>query len=285
MPFVDQAVNAAIGLGMAKLHGTTGNVVNLAATLARRINLLSGNTPFTPKGVPGARDPLSAGRARSDPLMNYNWYCDLPTIDGVTLGWEFVEEATLPLVEFEPMSNYRAGKMYHYPGHYSIGTLNLKLYEDSHGSATTFVDAWQRKIINLESGLYNTPYGPNGFKKKISFTLLDVAKLTVMFVEYTGCWPSRPDSISLGSASSDRVVLSVEFSVDEMRLKFGKFDSAQIPSVIDTIGADFPPKLSSLPIKFPGNFVDVSIGSLNSAANSAINTAKSAISGVTGFLG
>lgn len=265
MPILDRAVDAAIGLGMAKLSGGANSLAHTALNLAKRAGILP--------SFLDTRNPLTAGRARTDPLMSYNWYCDLPTIDGTSLGWEFVEEATLPLVEFEPMSNYRAGKMYHYAGHYSIGTLNLKLYEDSRGSAVNYLDAWQRRIINLESGLYNVP---RDYKQTVKFTILDVAKLTVMFVEYTGCWPTRPDSISLNSGSSDRVILSVELSVDEMRLKFGKFEKNHVPSIIDIIGTDFPPKLSSLPMNFPGNFVDLTIGGLgaNNLSNSVLNAAR-----------
>lgn len=261
MALVDQAINAAIGLGSAKLKGASGQAFDVAQRLIRRHLNLGGNGEFKPVGKPGARDPLSAGRARLDPLMSYNWYCDLPPIDGTELTWEFVEEATLPFVEFEPVSNYRAGKMYHYANHHSIGSLSLKLYEDSQGSAAKYLEKWRRRIIDLESGLYNHP---KDYKQNISVTVMDVAKLTVMFFEYTGCWPMRSDPYAMSSGSSERIVHSVELSVDEMRVKFGKFDTNQIPSVIDTIGADFPPQFSSLPSKFPGNFVDLAIGGVRS---------------------
>jgi hypothetical protein len=181
----------------------------------------------------------------------------MPDIDDVSLSWEFVEEATLPFVEFEPISNYRAGKMYHYANHYSLGSLGLKIYEDSRGKATQYLEAWRRKIIDLDSGLYNHP---NDYKKTIKITIMDVAKMTVMFYEYIGCWPTRTDAYNMTSGSSERIVASVEMSVDEMRVKFGKFDSNAIPSIIDTVGVDFPPKFNLLPSKFPGNFVDMAIG-------------------------
>lgn len=274
MALADQAMNAALGLSMAKLKGPTGQAVNIAQSLVRRAINTRGNGPFQPKTAPGSRDPLSAGRARSDPLLSFNWYCDLPTIDGVSLGWEFVEEATLPLVEFEPTTAYRAGKMYSYAGHYSVGTLSLKLYEDSSASASYYMDAWRRRILNLDSGLYNVP---RDYKQTIKFTILDVTKLTVMFLEYTGCWPTRSDPLQMTSGTSDRIVHSVELSVDEMRLKFGKFEPGQVPSLIDNIGSDYPPRLSNLPSKFPGNFVDLAINGINSAGNAALSAIKSVL--------
>jgi hypothetical protein len=260
MSLFDQAKEAAFGLAKEKLtRGVSGTVFNSADAFLRRAVNLSGNYGFNIRSTPGERDPLEAGRARPDPLMSFNWYCDLPVLDGIRLGWEFVEEATLPFVEFEQVGNYRAGKMYHYPGHHSIGTLSLKLYEDSQGSAARYLDRWRRKMIDLDSGLY---YHPQEFKQTIKITVLDVTKITVMFVEYTGCWPMRSDTYALNSGSSDRIAPTVEFSVDEMRVKFGKFTQDQIPSIIDTVGADWPPQFTTLPVLFPGNFVDISISDL-----------------------
>lgn len=261
MALLDQAREAAFGLVKQKLvRGRAADLLNRGEPILRRIVNLSGNGgPFVPKGTPGARDPLNAAKARMDPLMSYNWFCDLPTLDGVALSWEFVEEATLPFVEFEQVSNYRAGKMYHYPHQHNIGTLSLKLYEDSAGTATQYVEQWRRKILDLDSGLY---FHPADFKRTITVTVLDVSKLTVMFLEYTGCWPMRSDAFALNSGSSDRVAPSVEFSVDEMRVKFGQFQQDQVPSIINHIGVDWPPKLSMLPLKFPGNFADFTMGDL-----------------------
>jgi hypothetical protein len=230
------------------LAGTLGGQLggSLGANLGEQIGkVIGGNSrdSFVPKGKAGARDPLSAGRARLDPLLSFNWYCDLPPINGAELSWEFIEEATLPFVEIEQISNYRAGKMYHFAHHYSIGTLSLKLYEDSQGIASTFLDKWRRQILDIDSGLY---YHSREYKQTIKFTILDVAKQTVMFIEYTGCWPMRSDAFQMTSGSSERIAPTVEFSVDEMRIKFGKFDSNNVPAIIDSVGMDFPPQLSGM---------------------------------------
>jgi hypothetical protein len=265
MALFDQAVNAAIGLSSAKLSGRVGLAANVVENLIRRVTTLQGNSTFQPRGKPGIRDPLAAGRARSDPLMSTNWFCDLQPIDDARLGWEFVEEATLPFIEFEQVSNYRAGKMYHYAHQHSLGTLQLKLYEDSSGSATRYLDRWRRRIADPSSGLYNHA---RDYKQIVKFTILDVAKQTVMFVEYSGCWPTRPDPIQLNSGSADRIVCGVELSVDEMTVKFGKFDSGMVPSIIDHVGVDFPAILSKLPSQFPDRFANVSLSSLGGLAGS-----------------
>lgn len=278
MSLFDQAREAAFGLAKAKLSsGVGGDILNRVEPLLRRAATVGGNSSFTPKGVPGARDPLSAGRARLDPLMSYNWYCDLPVIDGVKLSWENVEEATLPSIELDAVSNYRAGKMWHYPHHHSIGTLSLKLYEDSKGSSSLYVDKWRRNILDYDSGLYHLP---KDYKKTIMVTVLDVANVSVMFFEYTGCWPMRSDPITMNSGSSDRIVPQIEFSVDEMRVKFGKFDSSKIPSIINNVGVDFPPQISKLPDLFPNNFVNIAFGAAGDILNGVSNSLQSKITDI-----
>lgn len=261
MALFDQAVNSALGLAKAKLSQSIfGDVMSQAQQFAQGVFSFAGGTgSFSPSTRSGARDPLSAARARLDPLLSFNWYCDLIPIDGVGLSWEFVEEATLPFIELEQVSNYKAGKMYHYPHHYSIGTLSLKFYEDIQGSATQYLDAWRRKIVDPDSGLF---YLPKDYKKDITITILDPAKSTVMFLEYTGCWPMRSDPYQMTSGSAERIAPSVEFSVDELRCKFGQFEPGSIPSLVNNVGVDFPPRISSLLDKFPGNFTEVGFGGL-----------------------
>lgn len=213
-------------------------------------------------GPSSRRSVLEAMQSRSDPLMNFNWYVDMPTVrpfgqssGSQTLGWEFVEEITLPFIEFEQVSNYQAGKNVHFPKNYSLGTLGLKLYEDSDGTSTNYLNTWQRAMFNTATGLQNYP---REFKKVISVWVLDVSKLTVMCLEYAGCWPTRPEPMNLSSGSSERVVVGAEFSVDSINMKFGKFAQGQVPSLMETFGADFPSAFTNLPSAFPSNFSNFS---------------------------
>lgn len=177
--------------------------------------------------------------------MNFNWWADLPNLDGnqVKIGWEFVEEVTLPFIEFEQVSNYRAGKQYHFAHHYNIGTLGLKFYEDSYGTSTQYLTHWQSIIQSQSSGLYRLP---KDYKKTISIWVLDVSKLTVMCLVYTGCWPTRLDTMQLGSLNGDRVIVGAEFSVDEMHVDFIKVNPRNIPANVGTLGSQWPLRMETL---------------------------------------
>jgi hypothetical protein len=178
----------AEGVVKTKLSGPGRTVAEIAGNLYRR----STNSP-TPTGGrfnTGKIDPLQAMRGRPDPLLGIDWYCNMPDLPGNPsfLPWDRVEEATLPMLEFEPTSNYRAGKMYHYPSHQNLGPLTLKLYEDVNASATAYIHNWQSLIFDKVTGLYGTP---NQYKKVITFTLFDVSKLDALQIIYSGCWPQN----------------------------------------------------------------------------------------------
>lgn len=255
MSLLDQGIYAAVGLAEQKLPALSQQAVHLGTDLYKRwTESPKSNVKTTSNSF---KDPLSAAQNRQDPLMNYNWWCDMPGLNGgqQQLSWEFIEEATLPFIEFTPVSNYRAGKEFHYAQKYDIGSLDLKFYEDSSGTSTTYMTSWQSLILNPESGTF---YYPKDYKKTITIWVMDVAKFSVMSLIYTGCWPTRLDNVSLGSANSERVVLGANFSVDGLQVNFGKFDAREIPSVMSAVGSSFPPKAFALPDIFPSNFVNFS---------------------------
>jgi hypothetical protein len=265
-----------IGQGtlLRKLSGPARTGVELAMSLLNHPRVSGRFSPagipdyryihpeFNPPNPPGERNILAAAQARKDPLLNVFWYCDLPPIDGVFLPWEYVEDATLPYMEVEQSSVYRAGKMYHYAGHYSLGTLSLKLYEDSAGISLRYLDAWSKAIINRNTGLYGNP---KKYKKIINFAVLDVSNLTAFFLEYSGCFRMRADPLNLGSGPTERIITSAEFSVDDVLIKFGPFEPGAIPSIVLNVGKDFPQSLTALPTTLPSAFTNFS---------SSVNTSR-----------
>lgn len=244
----------AIDFGYGKLSRGLSGPAQTIADLAFRVvkGVGTGGGDFDAVNPPGARDLLAAAHSRRDPLLNINWYLDLPIIDGKKLPWENVEEATLPYMQVEQSSVYRAGKMYHYAGHYSLGTLTLKLYEDTSGIANDYLDAWRQKVIDFRTGIYGYPVD---YKFPITVTVMDCTHRTVFFLQYVGCFPMQTDPLSLGS-TLERVVPGTEMSVDDVVVKIGKFEASAVPSIIHNIGKDFPANLGRLPFNLPSVFTD-----------------------------
>ena len=220
------------------------SVLDPVGILSRAMGYPKPDPTFTPAG-PRGKDILAAMRGRGDPLANFNWYCELPILtDNTQLPWEYIEEATMPFIEFEQQSNYRAGKMCHYPGHYSLGTVSVKLFENSRGLATKYVTTWQNMVLVPLIGAYNHP---SEFKKPVKFTIFDVAKMTAMFITYEKCWPMRMDPFNLQSSASDRINPSLELSTDDIVVQFAQYDPNDIPSIVDNVtGADSLSKQSEI---------------------------------------
>lgn len=257
MALLEALQTAATGAAKAKVSGRSRDAVELAQNLYNRANMTTG--AFTNPAKPGKFNHLQAARGRPDPLLNVDWYCQLPTLQGVaetgtTLGWEMVEEASLPILEFEPQSNYRAGKMYHYPGHQNLGSLTLKLYESVRGTSTLYLRNWQALIFDRESGLYNVPAA---FKFPITVTLIDCSKLEVLVFEYTGCFPQSVEAYALASGAAAPVAPSVTFSVDDVLVKVIQLAAEDASSLANNIGKEFPSTLSSIPSVFPTRITSV----------------------------
>lgn len=189
-----------------------------------------------------ARHVLESMNNRPDPLFSIDWYAQMPTLPflgqgSVGLGFEYVEETSVPLWSFDQVSTFRAGKNYSTPGHAALSNISMKFYEDNRGTTTSYLTAWQSLIRDPDTGLYTVP---SKHKKDIKIVLLDVTNSSVMVVNYVRCWPVSIDQISLNSDQASRVIMGAEFSVDEVKVNIGTYSWDEIPS--EMFNADFNPK-------------------------------------------
>lgn len=259
MGLADFALGQAKALVRSKLNGGVGGTLfDVGERLYRQVK----NTPIPQVSTakPGNYHWFDKARGRPDPLPDTFWWVQMPdlgasVVSGVggvsSLPWEYVEDANMPFIEFEQVSNYRAGKNYHYPSHYNIGTLQLKLYGDVRAKALNYFLAWQMLISDTSTGLY---FAPKFYKKDITVHILDAAQLTVGSFTYEGCWPTNVDQLALVSGQSGRLTPTVTFSVDSMRVTLGQFEPDDVPNVVSAISKDFPASISKLPSVFPNVF-------------------------------
>lgn len=213
---------------------------------------------------------LFGAMRRKDPLMNYSWFCNMPTIDGVNLPWYYVEEFVAPFRSFDVQSRFQQGKMYHYAGQQSLANITLKIYDDSTGKAGAYLEAWRGRVSTYD-GVYSYPNGPGGYKKTIDVVVLDVSRFIQVYqLRYEGCWPVTTDPLNLGSGSSDRIIQGQEFSVDNFRMVVRDYNAASLANVI----------FSSLN-NFPLNLINQLIGvdSVTSVMNGVFATGANSIEG------
>lgn len=168
---------------------------------------------------------LAGALQRADPLMNFSWYCILPQITetvygSVGLPWYYVEEANVPMREYQTRSIYREGRTKQYVSKYAVGNLTLTMYLDSKGGTWAYLKAWNAAIIDpfartnatLQGGRFNPAYK---HKKDIKIMLMDARKQVSIQLLLSECIPINIETLSLGSGPGERVVARVTFAVGD----------------------------------------------------------------------
>ncbi|MGF3930110.1 hypothetical protein ACQX74_14505, partial [Staphylococcus aureus] len=205
---VNAALGSAIGAAGELLSGNTGGAIAALANAPENIlaSALSGLGGFAgPSSIalagPGTLgevssnggiiegDNLFGAMNRTDPMIAYSWYCQLPIVGpgstqtpsptsgsilsnvGAALGdvlkssmggavstsssaqlpWYFVEGATCPFRVYDQVTIFREGRDRKYPSKYSVDNLRLDIYSDSSNQAFKYLQAWNNTIL--------TPFG------------------------------------------------------------------------------------------------------------------------------
>lgn len=161
-------------------------------------------------GPVGPKDPrgsLSRAQARPDPLMSWRWEAIVPGIKS-----EFIEDIVVPLPTFDVEPTWQNGSKIYLAKFNDVAAFQLNLYVDTENTAINWLFDWFSTIRNSDS-TYNYPIE---YKKDIHVHLLDpVGHIACRFV-LKDCFPSTGSGYNLQSASSDRIVLAVEISLDNI---------------------------------------------------------------------
>lgn len=204
-----------------------GKVANLAPLVSAGAQVLrDGPLGFLDKHT------LVASQSRSDPLLNHLWFALPPNVSGVSLPWYYIEEFTAPFRSFDVLTQYRAGKMFHFAGQHSISNLSVRFYDDSTGKVGRYLEAWRRTVLNAD-GTYNYPGGSNGYKKNFEVVVLDVTKFGQVYqFKFIGCWPTTAEPFNLSSATSERLISAQEFACDEVEITVRNFPPFSLIGII-----------------------------------------------------
>lgn len=250
---LNTAGSAAVGalgqaVGNVALNGAkailNGNFDQLGGIITGELSSVGGFLKGPGGGMMEGYSLLGA-LARSDPLLDFNWYCVLPPIQsayGTTnLGWNYVEECTVPFRQFENRSVYDQGFNKHYAGKYSVDNLRLGVYMDSQAKSLMYFRAWQAAIMQpfpateapTLGGNFNVPMN---YKKDVRIYLMNPRRQVIAQILCTGCWPTNIDSLGLTSAQGGRLIQTVNLSVDDVFLDFTGAAADIISEAIDALG-------------------------------------------------
>ncbi len=199
--------------------------------------------------------------ARNDPHLHIDWLVQMP--------WgfpaEMVESMTAPILEYGSAGGiFRGGTFIYIPELGDIGTLNLTFYEDNKFNSTNYLTNW-RNLIGF-NGIYNYPVN---YKKTIAVAATDVVGNVIGVFRYHGCWPQKSQGgYTLGSDSSERTTVAVEFAVDYM-------------SVTTPMAGGSASSNGLAGFLNPNNLISAATSMLNNGPVSIVGSANSLLNSVT----
>jgi hypothetical protein len=231
--------------------------------------------------VSGTSSALDALRSRPDALLSFLWEAELQ-VKGLSLSRDYIEEVSVPFPQItSDNGTFRAGIMKFYPVSRAVGQVSIKFYEDIRLTVSNFLNQWRAKIFN-RNGTVNMPEGANGYKGTLIVNVKDAKGTVVGTFKLTGLFPLNPDPFALQSASSERVIVGCEFSVDGFEMNPGSGAASGSTSLSGFTPSNFTSGMN-LP-SFPG-MPSLPSGVNPGAINSMMGSLKGDIMGKIGSMG
>ena len=153
-------------------------------------------------------------RGRQDPAMTFAFEARITGPGGDYEPLE-IEDVILPFGSIRAEPVFRNGKNYYYAKMYDISTVSVRFYEDVEMKVTKKLAAW-KKIIKNERGDY-------GVKSDYEAVLTLTTKKyptneTGTVFKIKGLFPVSTESYQYQSAQSERLIVSQEFSCDDIEI-------------------------------------------------------------------
>jgi hypothetical protein len=200
-----------------------------------------------------------------DPFMTFRWTAyQLP----FNLDPRYVEKVSIPWPRFESIPIYGSGTNNYYHSVQDVDPITVTFYEDAELTITKMLLQW-RELIQTD-GYYGLPVD---YKKNLGFYLLGTTDDTaLMDIQAQGAWPSSIENFDLAYDASERLPISVTFTIDSLIIKPTNSSSG---SGLASRTASFQNQLSSIP-RYGGSSSSDDIRTLlgltssNSSTNSII---------------
>lgn len=147
----------------------------------------------------------------------YKW---LITINDIDFDGRLVEGVTFPTSEPGKDAFHLGGGDIYLPSFSSTGSVSIDFIEDEEGSISKMLQAWRREVV-AKDGTFGYPGSSNstssvGFKKNGLLLLLNTRNESHTEIKLDRMFPTSQAPVRLTYAESNKVVISQEFSVDEI---------------------------------------------------------------------
>lgn len=163
-----------------------------------------------------------------DPALVFRWDCISVTFGSAAAlvipenFYDYVHGVSLPIPHIETNPAFRQATHTYYPGFSDVNSTTLTLYEDHSYTMHSLMQTWRAIVVDAD-GNYGLPVD---YKCEFKFRLLGLAEgentATVkvpLVARVIGMFPTTQAPTDLNYQSSDRVIISQEFSVDDVKLE------------------------------------------------------------------
>lgn len=135
-----------------------------------------------------------------------------------TVPFGFVEAIQFGTRRIDADHRFAAGSTDKFPRFIDVPTITILLYENDKYDSFRFIRSWMNQIVDEDHN-----YGiPALYKRDINLYAFDVVSNSIarMIGKLNNCWPTAVQVLTYEYGKSDRIVLPVEFSVDEDYVSF-----------------------------------------------------------------
>lgn len=161
---------------------------------------------------------LRLATTRKDPLFSWHWAItsEIPFGKEYGVDHSFIETVEIPFNNVTSDGVF-AGSGYDYlPVFHNVAAFTINVYADADGNSLKWLMAWKGKVKDFSTGLYGLP---SEYKRDFQISLFNQKGKTVIKARLIGVWPADTGPIPLQYSSSDRLVYSQNFSIDDMSIE------------------------------------------------------------------
>lgn len=219
---------------------------------------------------------LQRALERPDPLLQWQFYVDMPVISGYILPDIYVENISFNLPSFNTDDYLRGAKSKHIATEEDTSAISMQVYEDAALTATTYFLAWKTLIKDPATRLYNYP---KTYKQDITIRVkgLNDADLALFIISGAFVTNINSNQYNFGSDPSERITVNAELSIDDIWFQpLGAISQLPGRSVLSSL-----PKQST-DIKTELLRASGLIDAANSIAGRARNAAIGAVEAISG---
>lgn len=152
---------------------------------------------------------------RADPLLFFRWVVtgEVPFSQQFGIDHTWIESVELPFPNIQADGVFGGSTYSYFPQFHNVAAVTVNIYGDGEGKFLKWLMYWKSQVKNLSTGLYKLPYQ---YKRDLQVSLLNSKGSEIVKAKLLGIWPADTGNLSLDYNGSERVIVSQNFSVDDV---------------------------------------------------------------------